>query len=125
MGNSCGSQFFATSNASVSYFVPGQQQNVVLGPGYDVAWPISLAVACIVVMEWCVRAVVAHRSAARLPLLPMIFKFVAHGDRVRQLCIGVYAFLWVFLFIYQIRTQASRSSYHSHSRVPSPLLPRF
>ena len=110
MGNTCSSEFFFTSNASYSYFIPGQQ-NQLLGPGYDAAWRISIAVACFVVTDWCARAFLAYRNATRLPLAPVIFKFVGGGDRVRQLCIGIYAFLWIFLFIYQIRSQTSADFY--------------
>jgi hypothetical protein len=109
MGNTCSSEFFVTSNASISYFIPGQQ-NQLLGPGYDAAWRISIAVACFVVTDWCARAFLAYRNATRLPLAPVIFKFVGGGDRVRQLCIGIYTFLWIFLFIFQIRNQTKTTS---------------
>jgi hypothetical protein len=102
MGNTCSSEFFFTSNASVIYFIEGQQ-NQLLGPGYDAAWQMSIAVVCFVVIDWCARVFLAYTNNARLPLAPVIFKFVGSGDRVRQLCIGIYAFLWIFLFIYQIR----------------------
>ena len=131
MGNTCSSEFYTISNASDVYFVPGVLQKNVLGPGYAAAWPISLAVGCsvltlepqtpyikttnsqvcsIVLIEWLVRALAACRSASMLPLPPMLFKFVGIGDRVRQLCIGIYAFLWIFFFIYQIRAQGSATN---------------
>ena len=111
MGNTCSSEFFFSSNASssYSYFIPSE--NELLGPGYDAAWRMSIAVACFVVIDWCARAFWAYRNATRLPLAPVFFKFVGGGDRVRQLCIGIYAFLWIFLFISQIRTQTSADFY--------------
>ncbi len=69
-------------------------------------------------IEWLVRALVAYRSALMLPLPPMLFKFVGNGDRVRQLCIGIYAFIWIFLFIYQIRDQASTNPVQSFRHIP-------
>jgi hypothetical protein len=115
MGNACSSDFLKSdSNESVGSFQFWQntfRARTVLGKGYNSAWPISLAVLCLIIADWSCRTAAARvRKDARNPLKPLFFNFVGHGNSIRQLCVGLYGFLWVCLFVIMSKPSGADSS---------------
>ncbi len=126
MGNAvgaCSSNFFQPdSNESyerTQIWALTFKTSTVLGKGYNAAWPISLAVICLIIADWACRAVAARvRKDARGPLTPMFITFVGHGNSIRQLCVGLYGFLWVCLFVIKLNpTTGSASESASRTRL--------
>jgi hypothetical protein len=125
MGNACSSDFVKINSIESDTFWSKEtfKSGSVLGKGYDAAWPISLALFGINILDWLYRAHAARvRKDARVPLTPLIFKFAAHGNRIRQLCSGLYAFLWVCIFVITSNPSGGASSVQNEkeSRIIAP-----
>ena len=107
MGNSCSSNpdFFQIKrniNGTDTYqpWSATFKANTVLGVAFDIAWPLSIALLGLNIVDWVCRAAAARvRKDARSPLTPAIAQFLGHGNRIRQLCAGLYGFLWVYFFV--------------------------
>ena len=128
MGNAvgaCTSDFLKPDSNNEGFWANTFKAKTVFGKGYNSAWPISLAVLCLVLADWVCRTAVARvRKDARSPLTPMFFKFVGHGNSIRQLCVGLYGFLWVCLFVIMSKpTGADASEPVSKTRL-APDIPR-
>ena len=129
MGNACSTDFLKSdSNESVGSIQLWQntfKAGTVLGKGYNSAWPISLAVFCLIIADWACRTAAARvRKDARSPLTPLFFNFVGHGNSIRQLCVGLYGFLWVCLFVIMSKPSGGDASESASRTRLAPDIPR-
>ena len=128
MGNAvgaCTSEFLKPDSKNEGFWANAFKARTVFGKGYNSAWPISLAVLCLVIADWACRTAAARvRKDARSPLTPMLFKFVGHGNSIRQLCVGLYGFLWVCLFVIMSKPSGADASESESKTRLAPDIPR-